>query len=84
MLLKKTNKKKKVIYLEDFSTLETELVIGGGFEIIFGDGLHGYCCELREPLGLWLPLGDSGLKKIKTLIQASVARCLAPSVSSRL
>lgn len=41
----------KVTYLEDFPALETELVIGGGFEIVLGDGLHGCCCELREPLG---------------------------------
>lgn len=78
----KKKKTKKVIYLEDFSTLETELVIGGSFEIVFGDGLHGYCCELRKPLGCGC-LRDL-IKKIKTLILASVARCFALNVSSRL
>lgn len=39
------------MYLEDFSTLKTQFIISGGFEIVFGNSLHGFCSKLGEPLG---------------------------------
>lgn len=62
-IISRKRKEKKNIYLEDFSALETELVIGGGFKIVFGDGLHGYYCELRKTAWLWLCLRDLIKKK---------------------
>lgn len=84
-------------YLEDFSTLETELIISSSFEIVFGDGLHagtGLGCRwvstteperIQTTVGRWMCFSESLLlsRSFTTFTSHTACRAVPADQKSR-